>query len=100
MIIDSLIHLGMIEAPETNPACEQKIIWMHTVVRNFAEGGALTKRWKHLQSVPDGEILALSNSGRVITMHRQGVIILPKNGKNVPPGGELGYLGQPENSPR
>jgi predicted deacylase len=97
-IMDGLIHLGMIDAPSNPPArLEQKAIRMHTVVRNFAEGGKLTKKWKHLEEIHAGEVLARSNSGREIIAPQDAIIILPKHSEERP-GRELCYWGRLENT--
>lgn len=96
-IINALIHLDMIEAPDVPVAHPYQTIRGTTIVTVPEEGGHLVKEWKHLQDVSKGQLLAVSGTGRQqITAPYDGVIILPKYAAR--PKEEWFYIGKREPS--
>jgi len=77
-IVNSLIHLGMIDKPATQSHQNHKIIRGQIVFTVPEEGGHLVKEWQHLQNISKGQELAVSSTGKSIRAPYDSVILLPK----------------------
>lgn len=93
-IINSLIHLGMIEAPEILAEQQNQIVRGMKVFAVPKEGGHLVQKWKNLEDISKGQELAISNSGESIIAPYDGIIILPEYAAK--PGAEWFYIGKRE----
>lgn len=91
-ILRTLVHVDMIEAhAELTPVQKATSVYMTDVFVKEHAGDAFTKSWSHLERLPKGTVVATRNSGEVIKMQEDGVIIFPKTYAEV--GGEWFYLG-------
>jgi predicted deacylase len=90
-IINSLIHLGMMNAVETEAKIIPKTVRARQVIAVPAEGGTLAQKWGHLQDVVMGQKLAVLEEGAIIHAPYDCVIILPKY--SAKPKEEWFYLG-------
>lgn len=92
-IMRLLGHLGMIKAKDTNrPKKIKKVIKMTKLFIKEHENDSLARKWKHLQPVKKGAVIATRASGEKIISGTDQIMILPKY--NPPVGKEWFYLGK------
>ncbi len=92
VILSTLLALGMLNGYPSS-SIKQTHISMHSFIIKEKEG-KLARNFKHLDTISQGEILAVYTDGQSIISPLSGVIMLPNPEANI--NTEWFYIGQPE----
>ncbi|MDB5492191.1 MAG: succinylglutamate desuccinylase [Micavibrio sp.] len=90
-IMNSMIHLGMLDATGAADRIIPEIIRAQKIVTVPDEGWTLRQKWGHLQDVGKDQVLASNAAGQELKAPCDGVVILPKYAAKK--GEEWFYLG-------
>jgi predicted deacylase len=92
-ILRALAHFGMIDLAdlELGPVTAQQTIIMEQIVYKEHNGDSFVKKWKHLEEVKEGTVLAIRADGNEIRAEKDLILLLPKH--NAQAGQEWFYVG-------
>jgi predicted deacylase len=89
-IVNTLAHLGLIEASEPAPAARVEALSLCEVVDKTSDGDVFAKAWKSFDRVAAGERIGTRGDGAAIDAAFDGVIVFPNAGAQA--GQEWFYL--------
>jgi predicted deacylase len=92
-ILRALAHFEMIDLAdlELGPITPQQTIIMEQIVYKEHNGDSFVKKWKHLEEVKEGAVLAIRADGKEIRAEKDLILLLPKHTAEA--GQEWCYVG-------
>jgi hypothetical protein len=92
-IVNTLAHLGLIDAADPAPAPQIEALRLSEVVDRLHADDAFAKAWQSFDPVDAGERIGSRHDGSVVTAPFAGAIVFPNPGAEV--GHEWFYLARP-----
>ena len=76
-ILNTLMHLGMIEGPEPTPCPEPEVICLYKVIDRHHPDDAFVQEWRSFQTITAGQLLAHRHDGSELRAECDGWIVFP-----------------------
>lgn len=89
-ILNTLAHLGMIEAEAPQPAQRRQSLRIHDVIDRDTPADHFAREWKSFDRLHAGELIGTRGDGRVVQAAEDGYILFPN--PKAEPGNEWFYL--------